>query len=664
MKDKNKEETIEETTEEITERLQAKEQDIVDQVKKEYNYCHKSLNPKIEEWLFRLKVYNNQRRQKDKVGDPLLFTIFQTIFASLYDDGLNIEWLPREAGDVDKAESLNALSEFDNDEMKKDRVDYEWIWDTLFFGRGIMCLMEFDIEKKIPIPETWSPLVTLRDPEAVSVNGNARGKGGARFIGRETNQLKWELKDHPAYFNLEKIGEKARANHDSLHEKSQSARREAMGRSESHKQEDIGENTYIRTIQWFTFIDGERYFLELADNMSVLIRMQKLEDQDRFPLIDRPLFPVANDWDGVSVPDLVEDKQRARAVLLNAGLDIAKAASNPMYLFDTNAIKRRDQLNYEYNKFVPVDGNPATAVQPMQKDRISHDSQYIFQVLDEATQRALATPELQQGATPRRARTLGELELMSAKVDTRYSLAAKIFGWSEKDFWLQWYRLYKQHFDDKISEKVMRIKGAFGPEFKKIKKSDIIMTEHPDLIVQSEAIANAEKALNKQTIQEYIQAGSQMPGFNIRYALKELGRLSDFTKGKIDQLMPPVYDEIVAEEENEMLNKGKKPRVMLTDDHMQHTALHAKAKENKQRENHIKSHKVAIKIIHDNPEILDPGLIGEGAPRPMDFPEGGQQGRPAAPEGGQERPPHGDGTGRSPFNAPQAYEGGMPMGGQ
>ena len=624
------------------------EAEVIAQVDKEYRACYKALSPKITEWLSRLKVYNNQRRQKDKVGDPLLFTVFQTIFASLYDDGLNVEWLPREEGDIDKAENLNMLSEFDNEEMKKDELDYEWDFDTMFFGRGVVCMMEWDSEKKVPVPEVWSPMVLLRDPEAHSVNGNINGRGGCRFIGRETNQLKWELEKHPSYFNIDKIG-KEKTDQQSLHAKKERARREAMGLADTHPDE-VGENAYTRTLQWFTYIDGERYFVELANNRETLIRFQKLADQDRWPLMDRSMFPMANDWDGVSIPDLVEDKQRARAVLLNAGLDIAKANSNPMYLFDVNRIKRRDQLNYEFNKFVPVEGQPRDAVVPMMKERISTDTQYIFSVLDESVQRALATPELQQGATPRRSRTLGELELMSAKVDTRYSLAAKIFGWSEKRFWNQWYMLYSEHFDEDVSEKIIRLKGVFGSEFKKIKRSDIVGTEHPDIKVESEAIVRAQKAIDRNVVQEYLGFGSQIPGFNVRYAMKEMGRLSNFTKGKIDQLMPPVYDEIIAEEENRMINENKEPRVLLTDSHLEHIAIHAKAKDNEKRELHIKAHKMAVKIIHENPGIFDPATIGEGPPTPMGAPG-------AAPPTGEEVP-------QEPTNIPQSYQQGMPMGGQ
>ena len=56
------------------------------QIDAEHKLCADFTAPKRAKWLRRLKLYNNQARDESKVGDPLLFTVFQTVFASLYDD--------------------------------------------------------------------------------------------------------------------------------------------------------------------------------------------------------------------------------------------------------------------------------------------------------------------------------------------------------------------------------------------------------------------------------------------------------------------------------------------------------------------------------------------------------------------------------------------------
>ena len=40
------------------------------------------------------------------------------------------------------------------------------------------------------MPENWSPMTTLRDPRAKSVNGDMKGRGKARFMGREIRLTK------------------------------------------------------------------------------------------------------------------------------------------------------------------------------------------------------------------------------------------------------------------------------------------------------------------------------------------------------------------------------------------------------------------------------------------------------------------------------------------
>ena len=567
---------------------------IVEQIEREYTYCEKVLRPKLNEWLARLRIYNNQKRKKEAIGDPLLFTIFQTLFASLYEDKLNVSFEPRETGDVEVADNLNVLADFDYDEMEKDILDYEWIWDTMFFGRGLVLNMEFDRKRKCPSPETISPLLLLRDPVATSVNGNRRGKGAARFFGWESLMTKWQMEKMPAFFGLKSL--KRSEDQETLTKKAERERREAQGLEQVWSEEKtLEDNAYFNILNWFTFIGGKRYLVSLADNRKKLVRFQEVKE-DHWPVVDRSLFPISNDWDGVSVPDLVEDKQRARAILINLGLDVAKANVNPMYLFDINRIKRRDYLDFQFNKFIPVDGPPANAVQPMIKDRIQTEVQWILQMMDEASQRALATPEIQEGIVSKRARTLGELELVTAKVDTRYSLAAKIFGWSERRFWEGWYSLYKKHFKEKIDEKVARIVGLWGPEFRELKRENIVAKIDPDIKVESEIVSKSKRILERQMFGQFVALASQSPDLNIRFALKELGRLNNLRTDKLRQLFPPTYDELRAEEENKEIEEGSVPRVLVTDDHMEHLAVHSRANESEEKENHIKVHYEAMRL--------------------------------------------------------------------
>lgn len=580
---------------------------LIDQVNSEYRISYDFMRPKWDEWGLRLKLNNNQKRDKSAVGDPLLFTIHQTVLASLYDDSLSVNFDPREAGDEETAENLNDLAEYDHEEMEKDIIDYTWDWDASFFGRGLVMLMEFDRDKKCPIPENWDPMVVLRDPLAKSVNGDMKGRGRARWLGREIRLTKSEMKEAGYYFNFQDL-KPDDTDITSLVDANTSIRNEAQGYSDAKVPESLkGDNATHRILEWITRFDGRLVLVSLAEGKTRVIRYTELEG-DRIPILDRPLYAVANDWDGVSIPDLVEDKQRARAKLTNLGIKVAEAGLYPMYLFDTTRITNKADLNYEQNKFIGVNGSPTGAVQIMAKDQIKSDVSFILDTLDVSAQKATATPDIQQGTIGTDKRTATELNIINQKVDTRYSLSAKVFGWSEKRFWQQWYFLYKNHFNEGIDEKVIRVKGVMGAKFRPLRRENIIASVDPDVIVKSRILADAENYAQLQIFTKYVQIIAQDPTANLRYAEKKLGRLSGIKQDELNCIFPPTIDELLATDENEKLEKNKLAMVSAEDNHQIHLEIHNKLSDTAAKYAHIQAHKKAMLIIKQNPNLVPPTM--------------------------------------------------------
>lgn len=579
--------------------------DLIDQVESEYTLSYWFMKPKWDEWATRLKLYNNQKRDKSAVGDPLMFTIHQTVLASLYDDKLMVSFVPREQGDAEVTENLDDLAVFDFDEMQKDIVDYVWDWDTSFFGRGLVMLMEFDSESNTPVPENWDPMVTLRDPRAKSVNGDMKGRGRARFMGREIRLTLDEMKDAEVYFNYEDLKDD-QTDLTSLFDRNEMARQEAQGFSNTAFTQNSnlkGSNGTKRLLEWFTYHKGKLVLVTLADNRKRVVRYTEVKGKG-IPIEDRALYPIANDWDGVSIPDLTEDKQRAKAKLTNLGIKVAEAGLYPMYLFDNTRIKNRAELNYEQNKFISVDGNPTGAVQIMQKDGIKNDVNFILQTLDQSAQKATATPELQQGANTSERRTATELTIQANKVDTRYSLSAKIFGWSEKRFWQRYYSLYKIYFPDGIAEKTVRISGVLGAKFRPLRRSNIVANVDPDVKIESKVVNDARNYNMLQQYRGFVQMVAQDPNANLRYALKQMGRLSGLKKDEVDMILPPTVDELIATDENVNLENNEVVIVKSTDDHQMHLEIHNKLSDTPAKMAHIGAHKKAMAIKKTNPELF------------------------------------------------------------
>jgi len=590
------------------------------QIDAEFNLAWKHQKPKKDEWEIRLKLYNNQKRKKKAVGDTTLFTIQQTVLASLYIDRLMANFSGREEGDEEVAENLTAMAEYDYEDMEKDILDYVWIWDALFFGRSILYLHEYERDPEneiyLPLPENIDPITFLRDPNAISINGDRKNRGSCRFFGRDiqlTEQGIEELPHRTDNFKMSELKMTTGTGSKSLLRDAREARNEAQGLQSQNldSEEDLGVNSFYDVTEWHTnFKVGEKITkvkVWLANDRSKVIGFKTI-DTPKWEAIDRPLYPTSYTWDGTSVPDLVEDKQRARAVAQNLGLEAMKADLYPMYIYDSNKITNRGDLKFNFNKFIPMDAKGQSvgdAIMPMMKARPNLQLlDFIYNSLDVSAQKATATPEIQQGAMSQQERTLGELNLIASKVDTRFSLSAKIFGWSEKRFWQQWYQLYKDNFTDDIDEKVIRLVGAFGAKWQPLTKKDIVAKLDPDIQIESEILSRAKELEERQSLTQYFSLALQEPGTNRRYGLKKLARLNGMDKDEIDRLFPPTIDERIAEQENDDLSDNEFVMVHREDDHNVHLEIHSKAKDTKAKFAHVETHKKALSIKKVNPELF------------------------------------------------------------
>ncbi len=572
------------------------------QIDAEFKITEQFLKPKFSEWETRLKLYNNQRRDKEAIGDPLLFTVHQTILASLYNDRLTAEFLANEEGDEETAENVNSMAEYDYQLMQKDLIDYSWDWDATFFGRGYILFNEFGRKIKAPIPENVDPLTFFRDPRAVSINGDLRRRGACRFLGRQILLTRLDLKNG-LYFNTKGLTKSKDSLTDRIYS-AQQARATAQGNQVQLKFSDLkGDNAEYIALEWFTHWKGKKVLVTLANDRKTVIRYKELPDS-QWPLVDRTIYPIAHDFDGVSVPDLIEDKQRARAVAQNLALKGIKAGLYPMYVFNKNLIKNAAQLKFEFNKFIQADGDASAAIAEVPRQGVKSEVKWILDTMDQAAQRATATPELQQGVPQEDRRTLGELNLMTAKVDTRYSLSARIFGWSERRFWQRWYELYKRHFKDGIDEKVIRLVGAMGPKWRKLTKENITFAIDPDLTVESRAIAEAKRIRDFRMFTGLTNFLAQDPTVSRRELERHYTKLAGLTKAQMEKILPPTVDELQAERENDDLSDNKAKPVTITEDHAAHLAMHQRAADTPATYAHVEAHKKALMVKRNKPELF------------------------------------------------------------
>lgn len=577
--------------------------------------------------LSRLKLFNNQRKDADRVGDLSLFSIMQTFLAALYTNNMVAVFTGREEGDDDTSENLNSLAKFDYKLMKKHIVDYFWIWDTCFFGRGLISLEEFNRDERYqcPVPANIDSMTFIHDPDAISVNGMIHNDGGMRFGGMEQKIRAGSFSAKNGYFNYtDKEGEidlTMDDEIDSLQKRAMEERDNAQGLThliEGLSTEDMGDNVMYPVLRWYTRFNGHKIGVTLADARTRIIKINVFGKDEKvdFPIIDRPLFPHSKSWSGTSIPDLVEDKQRHKSVLMNLAMDGVKLSTYPSTLYDEDRIKNKaDLMKTRFNKFVGVKGvgDIRSAVQPMNKPEVRMDLvKMILDMLDNSAQIASAAPEMQQGQLSGEQRTLGELNLVQANVTKRHTLAGKVFSWSEEAFWMMYYQSYKTHFKDDIDEKVIRISGAWGNKWRSLTRENIILDRDPDVDIEVKDDVEATRARERILVQAFGQTLFLEPSANRRYFTKRLAKLNNFKHDEIERLLPPTPDELIAEEENEKLSRNELVPVNPNDNHIVHYEINNKAADTPAKEAHMAATRLAMKIQKQQPELF-PQLAEQAA---------------------------------------------------
>lgn len=571
---------------------------IVQQIEQEYQLSLQSNYQWIERQIERLTLYNNQIRDKTKVGNPLVYAVHQVIHANLFDDQLTVAFKGRIEGDADVAENLTDLATVDADEMEKSQHDEAWNFDAELFGWGLSLFANFDTMTKTPIPQVIDPLIVLRDPMATSVNGDRNGDGAARWIGYEFYATDYELEANPEYFNLENL----RYGNDELSSQTARARRarnKAQGRPTLDNWENLTENYKYAVLRWLTHIKGEKCLVELGNNRTEVIRITKLPKKWGFPFIKRNFSPIAHDWSGVSIFDLLEDKQRYGAKMINLAGEIVQADLNGMWIYRGQGFRKDQDFNFKFGKWIEFNGTqPLTdAAQPLQMKQVSQGVSYVMDWLTLAAQKAAGTPEVKQGANGPAQVTLGENEMVQAGSDTRYSLTAKIYGWSERQFWYQWYLIYEEYFTKGLGKKVALIEGAFGSTWKELAPKDLVTKNSlgPMVRIESRVISDGKKANQLNQVGLVLPMIQQNPQADIMYFERKVLKLI-WPKDEVERILPVTSDEYKARDENEKLNTEEYVNVSVQDNHVVHLREHASAKENRYSLAHIRAHQKMIEM--------------------------------------------------------------------
>lgn len=480
------------------------EEMVLKQVEGEYNAWRWAVESKRTAKEKDLRDLYVPKTKRNKVNINSVYTTMQTLMSVYYWDRMNVKFEGRTKSSSPYADNLNKMAEFDYDEMNLEEIDYKWNWDRFFFGVGIKVLDGWDSKTQTPIFTNVSPLAWIPDPQwGFTIEDH-------RWAGFEVENTKENLSKNPAFFNIDLINSEAGER--------QAEIRQAytMGRNLVDIDVEDTPNKKYNLYNHYTIIDGFKYLITLANHRSLIVRMIRLEPALKeekadptkvmYPIALKYYSPVQGDPFGVSVPDLMRDKQTSQSKLFN--LAILKETRNALgedLFYDQKMIKNVKELTRPSvdPKAIAVNVSDwkalSSAVFRPQKEQNSGSafntgSQLEFQ---NALSTGIDANSLWVGGVSNQTAT--EAQITQKNANLRFILWTKIGKWWERDAWKLWFRSYVFNLSGN-SKKVIRLTQTFGPQFFEFSRKDFPTNEDIDIKIVSTSELETQKAQKKADV--------------------------------------------------------------------------------------------------------------------------------------------------------------------
>lgn len=561
------------------------------------------LQPRKRRQANQIVLLNNLQRGDENISSTLLLTLFQRVMASNYDDKIQMKFVPNEELEQKQINSLNLLAQNDYQQMNMKQLDYDWTWDALFYGRGYMETLRFDKERKIMQPHVINPLAFGYDPHFANPQDWRYYWKWITKSGTDINKLIKaniikNIKDaselpsgiDPFLWNYKIVKERAKY---------------VTPQSADSYQGDI-----YQILEFFGYDDnGDKCVYWTDRDFSKILYYEKLDLQDgediigpgnqivktdsNWPIVMKESFREPHSSVNFSVADLLEDKHRARSVLLNLAFLAAKDKANPLYQYNPDKVKDVTQLfSRQIYQHIPVN-DVDKAIAPLNKDSAMDPSlQAFMQVLNQEASDPiganLQTPPEQSSGKQTATQAAIEQQLS----DMAQSLQSKILQFGAEEFWSQWWWRYKRYTKEG-DEKIATVVGVKGVTFETIDLGDIRSKYPPGVKIYSAKEAEYKELVERNDYMQLLpvlQTSMSADGLRNFYKYVFFPKFNSLDPQTIDVMFPDSLDELKAQDENEQMNNGTLPPVMPTDNHEQHLAVHRMASNSWEKWTHIMWH--------------------------------------------------------------------------
>ena len=458
-------------------------QEIADQINLGLNF----VRTRREKLRNNIAKYVDQDKEDGKVGVNTLYASTQLYVAIKYSDEISILAKPRKFWDEEYADNITNLAEYDYSEMNLNRMRHAEFVDEALTGASIRKKAPYDVIRKCPMFESVDPMTWICDPFSDYVT-EARWN----FFEREIKLS--ELRE------LDVTEDEAEAQ--SIDTELQSNR---TYRNVAHGTSDVTDETMNKIIscyQGFTYIEWKLYKVTISSALNELYEFEEVKPVTKeekktgnvsMKTVIRVSYFSPTRWDpfGISMADLILDKQKAQSILMNLRLIDAKFNTfGQINLVNTDIVKDTSELtNPSINtKWIGANaGNNSlsNAIYPVPRQSIMADSFNVSQELIRQIQLDTGIDSRSLWVQGDKNITLGESQQIQANANVIFGLWVEVSSWAEVDFWKHmWFRTYQENFSNS-DEKFIRLSSGFNTNQMIFRRDDFLWVEDIDFSIES-----------------------------------------------------------------------------------------------------------------------------------------------------------------------------------
>ncbi len=521
-------------------------EDIITQASNEYDIGYTAAEPIRAEFEEETKLFNYQKKNKDKIWDSTLFNVHSAMMAREYVDKPTSKF-EGTYGQMNIVNNLNTTLDIDFNDSYMENLIYDWKHDKFLRWLGITIRNGWDWENKRPTFDLIDPRLAILDPDWNYRNWDYSYFGFEKV--EYLNTLEWD-----DFENIENIIQySSGGNAKDLKDKDQQNAKISGSQSINRN------NPAVEVYYHFGIFNWVRALVLLANSRTEVIRVKIYKENKKILAFDDILAitywrPRKNNVYGDRMPRYVGDVQVVKSLLANLRLDKIKAELYPMYIRNTRLISNKEDLEFGFNKI--IDANPlewesiANAIAPVPRDLRTDQSYTLDANLDKQLEASTSIGKVAQWTTPERREAATTNKLVQDSTDINLAFTAKIDAIGYERLIKVWYEGYKIEFKE-WDKKLVYIQTWFGSMPRELRKKDFLTDIALKIKIETVVEINEKKQTDRLAYGQligFLQSIPNRPESAQLNTMRNYARSMNLSEENIDIEIPMTAQEIIAQE--------------------------------------------------------------------------------------------------------------------